>query len=255
MDEVAYEDTKRAEYNQLSREIKKRRAREIDFDKCANWASEILSRHSKDLQVAIWYCIACLWSEAGNETEKLRGFRDALAVFKGLLETHGEKLYPLDMEAKHALVEELGSHMRFSRLTKIETQAKKEFFNVNDDVLERMLKVHIPVVIRNKVQDYLGDEEIEGADIFERRLNEVSFGDLYNPSGQDLSSLGNKLAKIYPDRAEEFKQEFSREKAVAFFKDFTVDAARLPIDYPEIEFKVSKYAIHHLKLQELPSHR
>jgi hypothetical protein len=37
LDQVTYEDDKRAAYNQLSREMKKTRARDINFDQCGTY--------------------------------------------------------------------------------------------------------------------------------------------------------------------------------------------------------------------------
>ena len=239
--ELKYDSKKSEEYNLLSSEIIKTLARDIDFDKCASRAKKILKQTTKDLQVATWFCIASLWSEAGTETDKLRGFRDALGVLNELLARFGDSLYPEDPDEKISILEDFIISERLDRLESIVMQQKVILFKVTDQALQHLLEQKVPVSIRNDLKDNLLNEVVEGEEIFLRRLKERVF-ERYNPTPDQLKKMvADKLIET-PDL----------QSGIAYYIDLIVDVAQMPVQYPDIEFRVSEYALYHLGKSDLP---
>ena len=75
-----------AAFTDLEMEITK--VGEINYQKTAQMAVEILSNRSKHLRVAAWLCLSWFRSE------ELEGLKNGLSLISQLLQGFGEKLYP-----------------------------------------------------------------------------------------------------------------------------------------------------------------
>ena len=239
LEQLAIEDKQRLQYNQLSREIRKRKAREINFDHCAGWASNILERQSKDLQVAIWYATAVLWSESANETEKLVGFRDALVLIKELISIYGDTLYPLGADGKAAVLSEFGNSNRLSKISRIETLQKKERFRVSEETIQGLLDEQAPVSLRNDLRELLNREYEKVS--FIKYVQETAF-ERFEPSQEQMEKL-KKKGKVL---------EATKQAATEYYLSRICELAALPVEYPAIQFAISKYTLHHLQRYEFP---
>jgi len=108
-----------------------------NYQKCAEWASELLKKHSKHVGVTAWLALA--W----YRTEKLAGLKNGLLLLAALLERFADKTFPEKAEQRSKAIQFLNRDA-VTKLFERETIDEKNAHEARETgtALQKLLQVH-----------------------------------------------------------------------------------------------------------------